>query len=94
MRPNIIRRGIFNFLKNNKLEHVLADKAESKPTENSEFAIHYPVHLETTIRLLKENKFVDDTSEKSYDVKSLLDCTLGTGGHAKRMLHTFQNLYM
>jgi len=90
MRPNIIKRGMFNFLKAHNVEHVLAEPKEVKPKEGHE--IHFPVHLETTIKLIKQNLFPEGTKPDS--VKSFLDCTLGTGGHSKTLLQTFPNLYV
>jgi len=92
MRPNIIKRGVFNFLKAHNVEHILAEPVETKPKEGHE--IHFPVHLETTIKLIRENLFPEGESKKSDNFKTLLDCTLGTAGHSKTFLQTFPNLYV
>ena len=49
---------------------------------------HFPVMLEAVASKLG---FVTANPEKKY---AMLDCTLGTGGHALALLHRFPNLYM
>ena len=95
MLANIFKRGVFNFLKNQNVEHILSENIQKSTNSDTKTAdVHYPVHLSTTLRLIKDNLYSDDDPDASGEPKSLLDCTLGTGGHAKQFIKTFNNLHV
>ena len=50
---------------------------------------HFPVNHETVTRIIRENLI-----GKEDNPKLLLDCTVGTAGHARLLLKTISNLHM
>lgn len=84
----MIKKRVFTFLKDVEALHT---KPKPHPTEykNNALKLHYPVMIENVKSIMKE-LLCDDPKVK----RSMIDCTLGLGGHSLSLLNVFENLYM
>jgi len=69
----------------------LTSKPQPPPTQykNNALKLHYPVMIENVKSLMKE--FLMDPPTTKF---SMMDCTMGLGGHSLSLLNAFENLYM
>ena len=85
-------RNLFEFIKKEKIE-ILFDKplkTQQANDTNSIFQKHYPVHYQTINNIIGNNLF----PKYSTKPKIMVDCTLGTAGHAQQLLKKYSQLYM
>lgn len=96
------RRSLFNFLKKEGLETKLdlrpdAEKNMPKRDIPEEFISHYPVMHREIEELVTKHVFsnvrIEDYDNETAN-KAMFDCTLGAGGHSRRLLEKFPFLYM
>ena len=90
----IPKRFLFKFIERENLNGVINLDSEVKRKSPSSInginvQDHYPVNHGTVMKLIRENLFTKDSGDKT-----LLDCTVGTAGHAKLLLKNFPNLHM
>lgn len=90
----IPKRFVFQFLEKENLKGILDLDSKTKlkaPTSIDGVSLpnHYPVNHDTVTKLIKENLFTKDSGNKL-----MLDCTIGTAGHAKLLLKKFCELNM
>lgn len=82
------KKQLFDFLKGVEALH---EKPKPMPVQykNNALNLHYPVMIENVKNLMKEYL--------NYDVsvkRSMMDCTLGLGGHSLSLLDSLHNLFM
>lgn len=82
------KKQLFKFLKG-----VEALNVKPKPIpiqyKNNALKLHYPVMIENVKSIMKQYLFEDKNKKMS-----MLDCTLGLGGHSLSLLDAFENLFM
>ena len=82
------KKQLFSFLKG---VDALHSRPKPPPTQYKNNALnhHYPVMLENVKTLMKDFLIYSPSAKFS-----MLDCTLGLGGHSLSLLDAFENLYM
>lgn len=90
----IPKRFLFKFIEKENLNTVINLDSEVKQKAPSSIngvnvENHYPVNHGTVTKIIREHLFSKDHTDKT-----LLDCTVGTAGHAKLLLKNIPNLHM
>ncbi len=83
------KKKLFSFMKTAGVDS-LHPKPLPPPThyKHNALNLHYPVMIDNVKQILKD--FLIDPQAKT----SLLDCTLGLGGHSLSLLSAFEKLHM
>ena len=88
----------FKFIKNLGIDQGTRKPGFENPTNKYDDikslskSVHYPVHYETVSNLIKEHYNLQNLHD--YEDVYMLDCTIGTGGHAINLLKEVPNLYV
>lgn len=82
------KKQLFSFLKGVDALHSAPRPAKTQYRNNA-LKLHYPVLIDPVTKIMRELLM-----DPPLDRVSMLDCTLGLGGHSLSLLDSFENLYM